>query len=55
MATANPDDVKNVVEGVVSVLALFGWLPGAIVAPLVLLGGGIAGLFTKGKKDNESI
>lgn len=50
--SASPDDIQNVIEGTFSLLALFGWVPAALAAPVVLIGRGIAGIF---HKDKESI
>lgn len=49
---ASPDDIQNVIEGTFGLLAIFGWLPATIAAPIVLIGRGIAGIFNK---DKESI
>jgi hypothetical protein len=46
---ADPQDIQNVIEGTASLLSVLGFLPSAIVIPLVLLGQGIAGLFRKKK------
>jgi hypothetical protein len=39
--------VKNIVEGAFSIFAVLGWIPGAIVAPVVLVAGSISKLFKK--------
>ena len=44
---ANPEDVKNIVEGAFSIFAVLGWIPGAIVAPAILIVGSISKLFKK--------
>lgn len=43
----NAEDVKNIVEGAFSIFAVLGWIPGAIVAPVVLVAGSISKLFKK--------
>lgn len=41
------ENVKNIVEGAFSIFAVLGWIPGAIVAPAVLIVGSISKLFKK--------
>lgn len=53
MSSASPDEIQQVVEGAVTLFAVLGWVPAVIVAPVVLLGGGIAGLFSKEEKKKE--
>lgn len=50
---ADPSAVKDVVEGLFGLFALLGVIPSTIVAPIVLIGGGVAALFDK-KKGGDS-
>lgn len=48
--STSPDDIQNILEGTFSLLAIFGVVPAAIAAPIVLLGRGIAGIFERDKE-----
>lgn len=50
---ADPESVSKVVEGAVTLLAVFGLVPAAILAPVVLIGRGVAEL-VGGKKVKQA-
>ena len=50
---ASPDDIQNIIEGTGAILAFFSVLPAAIIAPIVMIGRGIAGIASNDDKDEE--
>ncbi len=49
----NIETVSGIVEGLAGVASAFGWIPAAALAPIVLLGGAIANLFSD-KEEKET-